>query len=71
MYNLLRKNSVNAPRPSAAFLFPASSPPLHATEVVGKPIFGQQQFTQLLSEPGCCFFFAGPSRVASNQKRAF
>ena len=41
------------------FFFQFLPLPLHATEVVGKPIFGQQQFTQLLSEPGCCFFFAG------------
>ncbi len=41
------------------FFFQFLPLPLHATEVVGKPIFGRQQFTQLLSEPGCCFFFAG------------
>ncbi len=54
------------------FFFQLLPLPLHATEVVGKPISGQQQFTQLLSEPGLLLLLCGvPSRVASNQKCTF
>jgi len=52
------------------FFFQLLPLPLHATEVVGKPISGQQQFTQLLSEPGCCFFFAGFPHALQATKNA-